>query len=74
MTFDAAMMRRCGKHVDFVTLEINGIGEDFEEKLRSLSDGLPNVPFLLKSTVLLASIGDQMAQLSIDRKMLNLIK
>jgi len=52
MALDAEMLRRCGKHVDFVTLEINEIDEDFQEKLRSLSDGLPNVPFLQKSIVL----------------------
>jgi len=52
MALNAEMKRRCGKHVDFVKLEITEIDGDFEEKLRSLSDGLPNVTFSQKSIVL----------------------
>jgi len=43
MELEKEMMTRYGKHVDFIKLEVKNKCENFEEKLRLFSDGIPNV-------------------------------
>jgi len=45
MELEKEMIKRWGKHVDFVRLKIYSRCDNFEEKLRLFADCIPNVSF-----------------------------